>query len=381
MKTVAIFADFPISALAGPLTGRGGGQAATWLPQIAQKWSQQNEFDIHWCILDRSAKHPEQIQEWNQTFHRVPATGITASMLLARYPQRIAFRTLIKKIKPHLIHCWGTETLYSSAIQEFNGPSILSMQGVVNAYLKTGKLQGWRWQLFKHWEKLAIRSATLVTSESQWGMDKVAEIDSTAKTTRVEYGVSPSFYDVTWNPHPETPRFVYIGGLNELKGVDILVRMLEEYPPESYEIAFIGDGPLREKLLNLSSPNIHVLGTLKTTELQKELSAAWGLIMPSRADTSPNVVKEARVVGIPIIASPNGGHAEYVDTGADGFIIDSEKPAAWHEGIASLSNDFGKCLQMGTLRKEYFRAYFQPKNTADRFLEIYRNITQSIRKS
>ena len=76
---------------------------------------------------------------------------------------------------------------------------------------------------------------------------------------------------------------------------------------------------MADTLRELNDPSIEVLGMLKTNDVQAQMSKAWALVTPTRADTSPNVVKEARVIGLPIIGSPNGGHAEYIDHGNDGF--------------------------------------------------------------
>ena len=122
MKKICIFAEFPLSAIAGETSGRGGGQAATWLPQLAKAWEHVTDCEIHWAVFDRSAKKHENQRCWNQTFHRIPCPGISASLLLGRWPHRLAARRLLRKLKPDLIHCWGTENLNGSALMAFDGP-------------------------------------------------------------------------------------------------------------------------------------------------------------------------------------------------------------------------------------------------------------------
>lgn len=299
---------------------------------------------------------------------------ISASMLMGRWPHRLACRRIIKSVQPDIVHCWGTENLNGSALCEYMGPSILSMQGIISAYFKTGDLRGWRWRFFRHWEACSLQRATMVTSESQWGLDRVAEITPEKLMGKVEYGVAPSFYDVQWAPNPDHPRIFFAGGLNRLKGVDILLRMLKQHPLRNWKMVFAGAGYLEDELRALNDPQIEILGTLKTSDVREQMARAWALVLPSRADTSPNVVKEARVVGLPVVVSPHGGHAEYVENRRDGLIVGSENPEEWFAALAGLCADFSRCRAMGALRHKFFRNHFNSENTAKAFLDLYEQL-------
>ena len=374
MIRVAIMAEFPLGLLTGEMQGRGGGHAATWLPQLAQAWENASACEIHWCVLDRTAAKPAAVRKWNQTFHRIPWRGVTAGMLLGRWPERLAYRRILREVCPDVIHCWGTETLHGAALWEFGGPSILSMQGVIAVCAKTGDLKDWRWKMFEHWECGSIRKATVITSESQWGLDRVAELVPGKETRKIEYGVFPSYYDISWQPRADAPRVLFVGGLTRLKGVDILARMAERHPRRQWKMVFVGDGYLAESLKTLNDPHVEVLGTLTTAQVQEQMAAAWVLAHPSRADTSPNVVKEARVIGLPVVASPHGGHAEYVSDGTDGWIVDSAEPDDWFAKLDAMCADHGLCRRMGEARHDYFRSYFRPGNTAQAFLSLYQEL-------
>ncbi len=372
--TIAIIAQFPMDVLEGEMTGREAGPAATWLPQLAMAMQGQGELEIHWCVLGHKTSAARSVQRWGQTFHSLPCPGISASMLLARRPQQRAFRRLFQQIRPDLVHCWGSENLHGAALEVFDGPSILSMQGILHTLHKTGDLNGWRWKLFRHWEKRSLRKAHFITSESAWGLARVAEIVPDKPSRRIEYGVYPSFYGTSWQPSFDQPEVLYAGGLCRLKGTDILVEMLNRHPQRRWKMVFAGSGYLEESLRRLNDPQVEVLGNIKTQDLQSRMSHAWTLVHPSRADTSPNVVKEARVIGMPVVGSPHGGHAEYIENGKDGIIVDSDDPDAWFEALDGLCNDFEKCRTMGAARHEWFREHFRPQKTAEAFLELYREI-------
>ena len=97
------------------------------------------------------------------------------------------------------------------------------MQGVLSAYQQIGGLpDDWRWRKMVSSEPDFIRSATIVTSESQWGIDKVKAIHPQADCRMVEYGVHPSFYDLEWQPDAQNPYALFVGGADKRKGVDLL---------------------------------------------------------------------------------------------------------------------------------------------------------------
>jgi glycosyltransferase involved in cell wall biosynthesis len=141
-----------------------------------------------------------------------------------------------------------------------------------------------------------------------------------------------------------------------------------------WQMVFVGGGNLAEEIKSLNDPSVEVLGTLKTEKVQAEMAKAWALIMPSRADTSPNVVKEARVIGLPVIGSPHGGHAEYIEHGKDGFIVDSENPEDWFNACDKICNDYNMCRSMGAEKHNWFREYFRSEKTAEGFFKIYREM-------
>ncbi|MDA0767482.1 MAG: glycosyltransferase family 4 protein [Verrucomicrobia bacterium] len=371
---IAVVAQFPLGFFEGGGQGRGGGQAATWLPQLAEAWMDAEGVEIHWLVLDKTVREPGTMRQLNQTFHRIPDRGTSLGLLLARRPQRRGYGRVLREIRPDLVHCWGTETLHGAALWEFEGPSILSMQGVVTTYYETGDLVGWRWKLFRFWEARTMRRATVVTSESQWGLDRVAEIVPGKVMRKIEYGVFPSYYEVEWKPDPERPRILFVGSLNRLKGIDILMEMLRRHRGQKWTMVFVGSGYLEEELRALNHPQVEVRGTLKTGEVQEEMAKSWGFVLPSRADTSPNVIKEARVIGLPIIVSPHGGHAEYVEDGVDGTVVDGEDPEEWFAALEGLCGDFERCRAMGGARRELFREHFRPENTAKEFLALYREL-------
>ena len=112
-----------------------------------------------------------------QFFHSIPGFPFSLDVALHNHPARFAIRRKLAKIKPDLVHAWGTERIYPAALQDCKVPTILSMQGGLTEYDKIGGLgDSWIWRRMVSSEPAMIRSSTVVTSESQWGIDRVLEV-------------------------------------------------------------------------------------------------------------------------------------------------------------------------------------------------------------
>ena len=83
---------------------------------------------------------------------------------------------------------------------------------------------------------------------------------------------------------------------------------------------------LLEQLRRELSPGlwerVHFKPGLKPEEVAAELPVATVAVLPTRADTSPNAVKEAVVAGVPVVSTRVGGVVDYVWPGENGFLCD-----------------------------------------------------------
>jgi glycosyltransferase involved in cell wall biosynthesis len=137
------------------------------------------------------------------------------------------------------------------------------MQGVLTEYRRIGGLpDDWRWRRMVANEPGMIRSTTIVTSESEWGISKVKEVHPTAECRPVEYGVHPRFYELPWHPDSEIPYLLYVGGGGTRKGFDVLLDALEMLPDRAWELRLAGDDEMRREVEARGLKNVRCLGLL-----------------------------------------------------------------------------------------------------------------------
>jgi glycosyltransferase involved in cell wall biosynthesis len=379
-QRIAILADFPASSLTSGANGRGGGQGCTWLPQLAQSFQTAEDLEIHWISFRRGSWRGDRVVALGQTFHGIPAVPFSVDLALNCLPARIGIAAALRRIRPDIVHAWGTELIYSSALADFKGPTILSMQGVLTAYERIGGLgDGWQWRKMLASEPALMRSATIVTSESQWGIDRVREIVPGADCRMVEYGVHPSFYDLEWQPTAENPYALFIGGSGHRKGLDLLLDALKQLPDRKWELRLAGDAALERACEASGLPGLRCLGLLDWRELQRQLKGAWCSVLPTRADTSPNSVKEARVVGLPVVTSAHGGQAGYIRDGENGLIVEPLDGRNLAGALSRVMSSLEAAKSMGACRHAEDREYLRPERTAEGFVNIYRELAGKTR--
>lgn len=114
--------------------------------------------------------------------------------------------------------------------------------------------------------------------------------------------------------------WVFSGRLSEEKGI---LRLIEHWP-KSETLKIFGDGPLLDKVRQLSrNRRICVMGSVPRVELLHELRSSRGLIFPSiwREGGVPLAYLDALCVGIPVVAKSGNFVAEDISLNSCGTIF------------------------------------------------------------
>jgi len=279
---------------------------------------------------------------------------------------------VLNEIQPDLVHGWGTEDVYGLAAVLSGRPNIVSMQGILSYYAFKNRMPA-RSYLQAMLELFIVWKAEKVTTESQWGRNVVLRRNPFAKVELVEYGVQQVFFQTKWQPEEKNPFALFVGGISPRKGIQDLVEAFRSPKLSGSELVVIGggEGGWSENLQKGAPPNIRWLGRKTAEETAEYMAKAWCLLLPTRADTSPNVVKEARVVGLPVITTRNGGQASYVRDGEDGYFVDCGDADGLIQNIGKVFGCFDKAKEMGDHGKQNFRELFMAKRTGDGFMKMY----------
>jgi glycosyltransferase involved in cell wall biosynthesis len=122
-------------------------------------------------------------------------------------------------------------------------------------------------------------------------------------------------------------RVVFAGRIEAVKGIDLLMQVLETLPQDRFEEwVFIGEGPLKEPLQNLTDElkiNAKFPGFVSQLEVHRYLANANILILPSKSEGFPKIVAEAWNYQVIPIVSPVGSLPHYLQQGKNGFMMDN----------------------------------------------------------
>lgn len=123
-------------------------------------------------------------------------------------------------------------------------------------------------------------------------------------------------------PHPEEALVVYVGRLASEKGCDRLLPLLDS--DLGLHVAFIGDGPDRERLEQLfGHQRATFTGFLGGDELADAYAAADALVFPSTTDTLGLVLLEAMACGVPVVAADTEAARATLAGCRDKVLVDS----------------------------------------------------------
>jgi len=136
---------------------------------------------------------------------------------------------------------------------------------------------------------------------------------------------------VGWSQH--RAMILYCGRIEKSKGVFELIeafRSLLACTREAH-LVFLGDGSARAQA-EIAARNIrthvHFIGMKPLEAVPVWMAASSLVVLPSHAEGSPNVVREAMACGRPVVATRVGGIAELMIEGKTGAMVEPKSSSA-----------------------------------------------------
>jgi glycosyltransferase involved in cell wall biosynthesis len=204
-------------------------------------------------------------------------------------------------------------------------------------------------------------------------------------------GVSP--VEVVWNGVPERaargsfaerPLIAFAGRLLWEKGADVLLDAFAKVVariPEA-ELLIAGDGPEREALVSQIvqlglGASVTLLGHISREELERHFAHAWVQAVPSRWEEPFGLVAaEAMMRGTAVIASNNGGLAEFVRPRETGLLVPPQDSRALAEALVLLLENRGLAESLGKNGRDFALRHLTEDAFVDRFVGLYHSICQ-----
>jgi glycosyltransferase involved in cell wall biosynthesis len=373
-RRVLVLADVPIWTLPGLERFARTGPYATWLKSLVPEFEGAGGLELHWVVFSKEVDHPFTHRVWGQSFHVLPRWKKLLSMVSGYHFEVRRIQSVCDEVEPDLIHAWGSEDVYGWACRNlrFGGARLFTLQGCLTEYLRIIG-GGGLFRLQAAYEKPTIRSFSVATAESPQAADLLRAIQPEIDVTIIDYGVDQLFHDQEWSPCRE-PTLVWVGAVTSRKGILDAVEAFSRSELSHVKLQIVGEGDLLEEMRQKATANVEWLGKLDRIEVAAKLAGAWGFLMPTHADTGPTVVKEARVVGLPVITTTAAGASCYIEDGRSGHVIEPGDVDAMVEGVRNLSSSLDRCLEMGRFHWQETRSSLRSEATAAAFADLYRRL-------
>ncbi len=239
------------------------------------------------------------------------------------YPYGL-FQTL-NNIKPHAV-------IFSNPTQY-----LFALPLLVNKNLKTGLLledtiasQKRKLFLVRNARKLLYRRLNFVFLFSRESEKYAEALKLKANKYRTTWSVDKNWLQIPRkkNDDPKKISFLYIGQLNERKGIMPMLQAWNSFN-KSYQdvnLLLIGDGPLRKHINYFRKKNkiknIELLGQIPYKNLKDYYISADVFILPSFEELFGLVITEAMAFGLPVLASTHIGSTELIQEGENGYLFD-----------------------------------------------------------
>ena len=230
----------------------------------------------------------------------------------------------------------------------------------------------------------ALKTVDVFIAPSQFLRDRFCEFGVPPEKIRyIDNGCDLTPFQVIPRRRQRHARllFAYIGTLVEHKGAHVLVEAFNRIDPTCAELRLYGNPDVFPQYTArlqaiVTHSSISFAGRFENHDVGRILAEVDALVVPSIwFENSPLTIHEARLAGVPVIASNLGGMAEYVEDGKTGLLF-----------RAGDVDDLREKLEWFIRNPHAFRALPQPTyvsiaDHARELLAIYTDLQQQYRQS
>ena len=140
-------------------------------------------------------------------------------------------------------------------------------------------------------------------------------------------------------------QFIYVGRLEEIKGIDVLLNAWKLLDEDAPELLVCGKGPLEEWAKDFVKENklskIKLLGFVPNEQVKKMIGKSKALILPTQVyEGFPMTIAEAYASGTPVIGSDLGNTGSLIENGKTGLKFKHTSAESLAEAVLMVQKEF-----------------------------------------
>ena len=202
--------------------------------------------------------------------------------------------------------------------------------------------------LAQAWENLVLRNVACFYALSKEEMEYLKKVAPNSTVRFQTMGIDNEYFK---NIPKSTARkklklplnkkiLIYIGRINDVKGVGFLLEAMNKLKDENILLKIIGFGPQEDKFKKYVKENglknVEFLGGVFGEEKMLYLSASDLFVLPSSKEGAPVTVMEALAKNLPVVVTNIGGTPLMVKNGREGIIIPPKNSEEIVRGIREI---------------------------------------------
>ena len=160
--------------------------------------------------------------------------------------------------------------------------------------------------------------------------------------------VKPNFVQAAKESVPYNERknqFIYVGRLEEIKGIDVLLNAWKLLGEDAPELLVCGKGPLEEWAKDFVNDNhlekVKLLGFVSNDQVKEMIGKSKALILPTQVyEGFPMTIAESYAVGTPVIGSDLGNTGSLIEEGKTGLKFKHTSAENLAEAVKDMLNSF-----------------------------------------
>lgn len=142
-------------------------------------------------------------------------------------------------------------------------------------------------------------------------------------------------------PEKRADQFIFVGRLEKLKGVDVLLRAWKMMGDSAPKLLLCGNGPMEQRCREYIAKNglesVEMMGFVPNEKVRKLVANSKALILPTQCyEGFPMTIAEAFAVGTPVIASDLGNAGSLVEEGVTGCKFAADSPEELKRAVVRL---------------------------------------------
>ena len=236
--------------------------------------------------------------------------------------------------------------------------------------------------IYRPMTRLVIKRARAVVVPSRAHLALSRELQGFEnKVEVIPFGIDQARWQVVPPPPPGAPpRAIFIGRLVAYKGLDVLLRALEQVPDLRLDI--VGSGPEGPRLRTLAqalaiTDRVRWYGEYPDDDLPRRMADADFLVLPSVTveEMFGLVVLEAMAAGRPVITTALPSAVREVNqAGVTGLEVPLRDVAALRRALEIMSHDPARRQAMGEAGRKRVAERFTQSAMAEKHIELYQRI-------